>query len=128
MVHGLGVVMKIGELSEKSGLSRDTIRLYEKNGLISSSASQSETNNYRHYSEDVLLQLRFVSSARKVGISIADIRELTEAFFASCDPSEAENVIVAKSAELKTRIEEIENVVRFLDAALLKVREGLGDD
>ena len=119
--------MKIGELSEKSGLSRDTIRLYEKNGLISSSASQSETNNYRNYSDDVLLQLRFVSSARGVGISIADLRDLMQAFFASCDPSEAENVIVAKRAELRSRIEQIENVVSFLDAALVKVREGLGE-
>ncbi len=119
--------MKIGELSERSGLSRDTIRFYEKNGLISSSASQSETNNYRQYSDDVLLQLRFVSSGREVGISIADLRELMKAFFASCDPSEAENVIVAKRAELKTRLEQIENVVSFLDAALVKVREGLGD-
>lgn len=128
MDHGpwFGGVMKIGELSEKSGLSRDTIRLYEKNGLISSSASQSETNNYRHYSDDVLLQLRFVSSAREVGISIADLRELMQAFFESCDPSEAEKVMVAKRAELKTRIEQIENVVSFLDAALAKVREGLG--
>ncbi len=120
--------MKIGELSEKSGLSRDTIRLYEKNGLISSSASQSETNNYRDYSDDVLLQLQFVSSAREAGISIADLRELMEAFFDSCDPSQAENVIVAKTTELKERIVQIENVIAFLDEALVKVREALGDD
>ncbi len=123
----LGALMKIGELSERSGLSRDTIRLYEKNGLISSSASQSETNNYRDYSDDVLLQLRFVSSAREAGISIADLRELMKAFFDSCDPSQAENVIIAKIEELKNRIEQIENVVSFLDAALVKVREGLSD-
>ncbi len=116
--------MKIGELSKKSGLSRDTIRLYEKNELISSSASQSETNNYREYSDDVLLQLQFVSAARTAGISIADLRELMKAFFDSCDPSEAENVIVAKIVELNERIEEIKNVVSFLEAALLKVRGG----
>ena len=119
--------MKIGELSEKSGLSRDTIRLYEKNGLISSSASQSETNNYREYSDDVLLQLRFVSGAREAGISIADLRELMKAFFDSCDPSEAENVLVAKTAELKDRILQIENVITFLAAALVKVRSGLDE-
>lgn len=119
--------MKIGELSERSGLSRDTIRLYEKNGLITSSASQSETNNYRDYSDDVLLQLRFVSSARAAGISIADLRELMKAFFDSCDPSDAEKVMVAKVAELKDRIAQIENVISFLDAALEKVRGGLDE-
>lgn len=120
--------MKIGELSEKSGLSRDTIRLYEKNGLISSSASQSKTNNYREYSEDVLLQLQFVSSGREAGISIADLRELMSAFFDSGDPSEAERVMVAKRAELKARTQQIENVVSFLDAALAKVRKSFGDE
>jgi DNA-binding transcriptional MerR regulator len=119
--------MKIGELSERSGLSRDTIRLYEKNGLISSSASQSETNNYRDYSDDVLLQLQFVSSARTAGISIADLRELMKAFFDSCDPSMAEDVLVAKTAELKERILQIENVIAFLAAALEKVRSGLDE-
>ncbi len=119
--------MKIGELSERSGLSRDTIRLYEKNGLISSSASQSETNNYREYSDDVLLQLRFVSSARTAGISIADLRDLMNAFFDSCDPSEAEKVLVAKTVELKERILQIENVIAFLDTALEKVRSGLDE-
>lgn len=117
--------MKIGELSEKAGLSRDTIRLYEKNGLISSSDSQSETNNYRDYSDDVLLQLKFVSAGREAGISISDLRDLMKAFFGSCDPSEAENVIVAKTAELKERVSQIENVIVFLDAALEKVRDGL---
>ncbi|WP_162009356.1 MerR family transcriptional regulator [Labrenzia sp. CE80] len=116
--------MKIGELSERSGLSRDTIRLYEKNGLISSSVSQSETNNYRDYGDDVLLQLKFVSAGREAGISISDLRELMNAFFDSCDPSEAENVIVAKIAELKDRILQIENVIAYLGAVLEKVRSG----
>jgi len=119
--------MKIGELSEKSSLSRDTIRLYEKNGLISSSAGQSVTNNYRNYSDDVLLQLQFVSGARAAGISIADLRELMKAFFDSCDPAKAENVIVAKTTELKDRIAQIENVIAFLAAALVKVRSGLDE-
>lgn len=90
--------------------------------MISSSVGQSKTSNYRNYSDDVLLQLQFVSVAREAGISIADLRELMKAFFDSCDPSEAENVIVAKTAELKGRIAKIENVVAFLAAALVNVR------
>lgn len=105
--------MKIGELSEKSGLSRDTIRLYEKNGLISSSASQSETNNYRDYSDDVLLQLKFVSSARDAGISIADLRELMNAFFDSCDPAQAEKVMVTKIDELKIALRRLSTSSAF---------------
>lgn len=69
-----------------------------------------------------------MSSAREAGISIADLRELMQAFFASCDPSQAENVILAKREELTARIEQIKNVVSFLDAALVKVREARGDD
>jgi len=38
--------MQIGELAERSGLSRDTLRFYEKRGLI---ASLRRPNGYRHY-------------------------------------------------------------------------------
>lgn len=35
--------MRIGELAQKSGVSRDTIRFYERNGLIASTVEDSET-------------------------------------------------------------------------------------
>jgi len=44
--------MRIGELAKRSEVSRDTIRFYERNGLIFSMPSDSGTNSYREYFEE----------------------------------------------------------------------------
>ncbi|WP_374759669.1 MerR family DNA-binding transcriptional regulator [Dyadobacter chenhuakuii] len=45
--------MLIGELSKQTDLSRDTIRFYEKQGLIAVGRKERRFNNYKEYSEHV---------------------------------------------------------------------------
>lgn len=47
----------IGQLSKKSGVSIDTIRYYEKIGLLEK--AKRTAGNYRHYSEEILSELLF---------------------------------------------------------------------
>ncbi|MCV0429629.1 MAG: MerR family transcriptional regulator, partial [Roseibium sp.] len=105
--------MKIGELSEKSGLTRDTIRFYERNGLLKSRPGESETNNYRDYPEENLLRLDFVSNAREAGMSIADLKDIVDTMEGSCDMDIARKVIGVKIEELKDRKKQIQNVIKF---------------
>ncbi len=46
--------LRIGEISRRSGLPRDTIRYYEREGLISSEPSTEPSNSYRSYTEDAV--------------------------------------------------------------------------
>lgn len=110
--------MRIGELAERSGVSRDTIRFYERNGLIHSDIGDSETNNYRDYPEDNLLKLDFFTKARSAGISIADLRDIMEAIAGSCDQDVAKAVIRTKVDELRERANQIQKVVEFLEQAI----------
>mgnify|MGYP003675996020 CR=1 FL=1 len=112
--------MRIGELSERSGISRDTIRFYERNGLIESQTGESETNNYRNYPDDNLVKLEFYTKARSAGISIADLRDIMQAISGRCDADLARSVIRNKIAELRERAERIGNVVAFLEDAVDK--------
>lgn len=118
--------MRIGELAERSGLSRDTIRFYERNGLITSRASQSPTNNYRDYPDDSLRLLDFFTHAREAGMSIADLRGFVEAAQGSCAPEAARAVIRDKIEELTARAAQIETVVAFLTRTLDNI--GTPDD
>ena len=52
--------MLIGELSAKTGLTRDTIRFYEKEGLIKIARKQRRENNYKEYDETVLERLNLI--------------------------------------------------------------------
>ncbi|MEM7445245.1 MAG: MerR family transcriptional regulator [Pseudomonadota bacterium] len=111
-------MMRIGELAERAGVSRATIRFYERNGLINSVPGESATNNYRDYPEDNLFKLEFFTKARDAGVSIADLRDIMEALAGSCDPADARDVVRAKVDELKARADQIRRVVEFLEQAL----------
>lgn len=70
--------MLIGELSRRCELSRDTIRYYEKRGLIKADPSVSVFNNYKQYSETVLRRLLLIKQSKAFGFSLKEIGELLE--------------------------------------------------
>lgn len=67
--------MRIGELSKLSGVSVETIRYYEAQGLIPK--AQRSMNNYRSYSEGHLKRLSFIRHCRSLDMSLDDIRLLS---------------------------------------------------
>ena len=71
--------MRIGELSKRTTLSRDTIRLYERYGLIASEPSKSASNNYREYPEGTDLTLELIGDAQAAGLTLADLRQFLDA-------------------------------------------------
>lgn len=66
--------MRIAETSNITGLSVDTLRFYEKEGLITPARSSGQ----RIYSERDLDELDTIARLRRLGISIPEIRSLLE--------------------------------------------------
>lgn len=66
--------MQIGQAAQRTGLSIDTIRFYEKQGLLH--APQRSSGGYRVYDARDIEKLRFVSRAQNLGFSLQEIREL----------------------------------------------------
>jgi MerR family mercuric resistance operon transcriptional regulator len=64
----------IGALSEQTGVKIETIRYYEREGLLPSPPRTS--GGHRSYSEDHLKRLTFIRRSRELGFSMAEIREL----------------------------------------------------
>lgn len=69
--------MLIGELSEKTGFSKDTIRFYEKTGLLVSSYRRGE-NNYRYYNDEAVERLAFISQGKALGFTLKEIRKVID--------------------------------------------------
>jgi DNA-binding transcriptional MerR regulator len=65
--------MLIKILEEKSGLSRDTVRFYEKQGLIT--PPDRLENGYRYYTAHTLVELRFIGLAQEIGFTLMDIKD-----------------------------------------------------
>ena len=78
--------MRIGELSKRTSVSRDAIRFYERNGLITSQPSASASNNYRVYPEDTALTLELIREAQAAGFSLSELRLFIDTLRNSSDP------------------------------------------
>lgn len=70
--------MRIGELSQRTSLSRDTIRFYERKGLISSRPSTSKSNTYRDYGNDTVLTLEIIKEAQAAGFTLTELNTFLE--------------------------------------------------
>jgi Cd(II)/Pb(II)-responsive transcriptional regulator len=68
--------MRIGELAQKGGCDVETVRFYEREGLLDAPAR--EANGYRRYGERHLVQLHFIRHCRSLGMGLPDVRTLRE--------------------------------------------------
>jgi Cd(II)/Pb(II)-responsive transcriptional regulator len=68
--------MRIGELAAATGVEVETIRYYEREGLLA--APQRKTNGYRAYGKSQLERLAFIRHCRALDIPLAKIRRLLE--------------------------------------------------
>lgn len=98
--------MRIGELARRAGVNVQTVRYYERRGLLHDPRRRGD--GYREYSEATLDRLRFIRRAQELGFTLGEIGELLEL---RLDPG-------TKAADVKTRAEakitEIEEKVRDL--------------
>lgn len=66
--------MKIGELARRTGCEVETIRYYERTGLLP--APPRSEGNYRHYGDQDAERLSFIRHCRSLGMSLDDVRAL----------------------------------------------------
>lgn len=66
--------MKIGELAHRSHVGIDTVRYYERQGLLPAPARLA--SGYRRYEQNDVARLRFVRRAKALGFTLVEIREL----------------------------------------------------
>ncbi len=64
----------IGELSKESGVHLETIRYYEREGLIP--VPPRKTSGHRAYPQNAALRLRFIKRVQELGFTLSEIREL----------------------------------------------------
>ncbi|MEV4561547.1 MerR family transcriptional regulator [Kitasatospora sp. NPDC049285] len=67
--------MRIGELAAQTGLSRDTVRFYERTGLLT---ARRLPNGYRDFPPEAVPWLRYVRTAQALGFSLAEIARTGE--------------------------------------------------
>jgi MerR family copper efflux transcriptional regulator len=100
--------MKIGEVADRGGVNLQTIRYYEREGLLP--APPRMASGYRLFNQDTVRRVRFIKRAQELGFTLAEIRELlTLRIDESRSSAEVRAIAQAKIAD-------IDNKVRHLDA------------
>ena len=63
-----------GQLAQASKVGAETIRFYEREGLLP--PTPRSTNGYRYYTQDTVQRLNFIRRAKKLGFNLNEIKEL----------------------------------------------------
>jgi MerR family transcriptional regulator, copper efflux regulator len=101
----------IGQLAKRAGVAIDTVRYYERNGLLTPRGRLA--SGYRRYGELELARLRFIRRAQKLGFTLKEVRSLLS-LSAQRNVAQVKRSAQAKLADVEERI-----------AALRRVRDGL---
>jgi DNA-binding transcriptional MerR regulator len=75
--------MRIGDLTERAGVTPRTVRYYESIGLIP--PGEREGHGQHYYTEETLARLRKIDQLKKLGLSLDEIRDVIDLYF--IDPS-----------------------------------------
>lgn len=105
--------MKISDLSRATGVDVDTIRYYEKAGLLPPPARTG--NGYRSYAAEHLERLAFVRHCRALDMPLADIRSLLAVVQARGQPDAGVDTLVdAQLRRVRARLKSLRALERQL--------------
>jgi len=119
--------MKIGELSRATGTNIETIRYYERIGLLPE--PDRTAANYRSYGDTHRARLAFVRHSRDLGFTIAEIRSLLDlSDDPSRDCSEADRIASAHLAQVEDKIAQLTLLRDELTRIVGRCRGGIAAD
>jgi len=110
--------LKIGELAARCGVSRDTIRFYEREGLLP--RPRRTPSQYRVYSSEDEGRLFFIRQAQAIGLRLDDIEELLR-HRELRTPGECRRVAI----RLRARIEAVDRKLAELETFRRRLAESL---
>lgn len=115
--------MKIGEIAAATGISVETIRYYEREGLVA--APGRTAANYRAYGGDHLRRLTFIRRARDLGFSLTQVRALLDLSDDRDRPCEAVDELAREHrTQVSRKITELKALGRELDNLIGQCRHG----
>lgn len=115
--------LKIGDLAKATGTKVETVRYYERIGLMP--AAERTSANYRNYTPAHIDRLQFIRHARRLGFDIADIRSLLElADQPGGDCTEVDRIATGHLQAVEAKIEQLDLLRQELSRMIGQCRGG----
>ena len=105
--------LSIGQVSHKAGVGVETVRFYEREGLLEEPPRSA--SGYRQYSEQIVSRIRFIQRAKRLGFTLKEITDLLMLRVdaqTSCD--EVRQRTEAKLAEVEQKLLELHRMRQAL--------------
>ena len=115
--------LKIGQLASRSGVSIDTVRFYERRGVLP--PPRRRESGYRQYSSATVERIRFTKSLQALGFSLDDIVAVlrdVDAGVATCEQQRPR--FEAVLSRIDEKIAELQTVRRKLKSTLVRCGAG----
>ncbi|MEY2862598.1 MAG: hypothetical protein RLY58_305 [Pseudomonadota bacterium] len=120
--------MKIGDLAKHSGFSRDTIRFYERLGLLGTATRPQHSNNYKDYSAMALRRLGLIAQAKRLGFTLTEIGDLIQVWDnQQLSVTDKTRCIQQKIGEIEAKQHDLAILLEVLTETLAKVQTGCTD-
>lgn len=122
--------MLIGELSKRTGLTKDTIRFYQKMGLVITSDRQAGTRLYKEFNEEMIQRLVVINQAKALGFTLNEIRQLVEEWGtpSAIPESEQIRIVERKLEEISQKMHQLAEIQSYLAAKLSRLKHPVNLD
>jgi MerR family Zn(II)-responsive transcriptional regulator of zntA len=122
--------MLIGELSKRTGLTKDTIRFYQKMGLVITSDRQAGTRVYKEFNEEMMQRLVVINQAKALGFTLNEIRQLVEEWGtpSAIPESEQIRIVERKLQEISQKMHQLAEIQSYLAAKLSRLKHPVNLD
>ncbi|HYH27344.1 MAG TPA: heavy metal-responsive transcriptional regulator [Actinomycetota bacterium] len=108
------MTLTVSQLAERAGVPPDTVRYYEKEGLLPEPARTA--SGYRQYGDEDAERLRFIRGAQRVGLRLREIRELLEVWDRGlCPCGHTKELAERRISEVDAEIERLQAVRASLE-------------
>lgn len=116
--------LKTGELAKQAGVNVETLRFYEREGLLAEPPRRA--SGYREYPPDTVQRIRFIQRAKELGFTLREIKGLLEL---RVDPDTTCADLKVQAAEkivdVKQKISDLKKIERALNK-LMNTCRGTG--
>jgi DNA-binding transcriptional MerR regulator len=113
--------MRIGQISSKTGVSRDTVRLYEKLGLLTNVTRPYEYNNYKDYGEENVYRIGMIKEMQRIGLKLRECKGIIDALVNDeMNIDDRKKFIQSRIKQTNEQIKSLQQIRRFLQEHLDK--------
>ena len=111
--------MKIGEIASKTGVSRDTVRLYDKLGLLVNVTRPHEYNTYKEYGPENVYRIGMIKEMQRIGLKLKECKGVIDALVNDeMNVEDRKEFIRGKIDATKEKISSLKKIQSFLQEHL----------